>query len=227
MYWQGLEVWLADPADMLVLQLSQARQWGSDQGHLKPADYFDAQVLLERYALPDDLLIERARELGGAATWRAFQRVCWPPAGRLEPDAGCVQAEFQRAVREDGGPTLRRSIWQRRLQALPHRLPYMLRTAPDVAAAWNAVRWGGDPRRSLERWLAAAPPPKGLGRAEMSEILQSIHWWNRLLYPRQIRRGVCVPRAYASFRALRRYGYAATLYSGVRREGATCSVTPG
>ncbi|MFD2610439.1 lasso peptide biosynthesis B2 protein, partial [Deinococcus taklimakanensis] len=39
----------------------------------------------------------------------------------------------------------------------------------------------------------------------------------RVLYPRQEKRGTCLPRAYATYHALRRYGHPAIFVSGVTR----------
>ncbi len=42
-----------------------------------------------------------------------------------------------------------------------------------------------------------------------------VGWWATLFYPRQKRRGICVPRAYASYRSLRRSGHPVRFVSGV------------
>lgn len=104
-----------------------------------------------------------------------------------------------RAASADGhSANIRR--WRMRLRSLPQRLRWMPRVLPDVLAAALAYR-----RAPLRRWTASAG--HSLSSAEAANIMSAVHWWTRLLYPRQSRVGTCLLRAYAAYRAFRRRGH--------------------
>lgn len=101
---------------------------------------------------------------------------------------------------------------RRALYLLPAVWPALI----DVTCAAWAVRQGGDPRRFLQRWSGARArqpiSPEQLNRALI--VTQRVTWW---LHPRRRRDGICLPRAYATYRALRRAGHPAVFVSGVAR----------
>ncbi|WP_291423388.1 lasso peptide biosynthesis B2 protein [Deinococcus sp.] len=215
--WQGLPVWLPDPRDAAVLNIALARSWGGDTGGVKPADYLDLHLLACNHALSADTLRQHAEQLGGAATWAAFTQICDPARQRLVLDIQQTRPIIHAALAADG-LNARRGLWQSRalvLRRVIHHLPGALL---DVAAAWWALRRSGDPRRPLARWTPLAPPHR-LDARSVDDRVVAVSWWTRLFYPRQRRLGVCVPRAYATYRSLRRAGHPAVFVSGVTRAG--------
>lgn len=212
--WAGIPVRQLAPADALIVGLALHRLWG-DLGRLKPADYADARRLLALFWGDVAALDARARELGVAATWAAFREGCWPPEGRLR--LGEAPAGLRAALRRDGLRP-RRALWQARLTLLRRRARWLPRLLPDALAALLAVRAGGDPRRPLARWTPAAPAPVRLPLGTLEDVVGAAAWLTRLLYPRSWR-GACVPRAYATYRALRRRGHPVVFISGVARGG--------
>ena len=212
--WAGVPVLLPSPADRAVLTLAVSRCWGGDAGGLKPADVPDLQVLRERHRLTDEALAQRAQELGVSQTWAAFLRVCQPAGPEL---ARALQGRLPvllDAARRDGRDH-RALLWRARLRSAPRRAVWMLRLLPDVYAAARVGRQGGDPRAALRPW--GQPVSGRLSLSTQNDLIGAVNWWTRLLYPRQSRRGVCVPRATATYRALRRYGHPAVFVSGVAR----------
>ncbi|WP_034407370.1 lasso peptide biosynthesis B2 protein, partial [Deinococcus sp. RL] len=101
---------------------------------------------------------------------------------------------------------------------LRRRARWLPRLLPDALAALLAVRAGGDPRRPLARWTPAASAPVRLPLDTLEDVVGAAAWLTRLLYPRSWR-GACVPRAYATYRALRRRGHPVFFISGVARGG--------
>nr|WP_256487963.1 lasso peptide biosynthesis B2 protein [Deinococcus sp. HSC-46F16] len=212
--WEGVPVRLPAPADALIVGLALSRVWG-DGGHLKPADYADTRRLLAESGLNQAELEVRARELGVTHTWAAFREACWPPEGHLR--LGADPAPRREVTRRDGQRP-RAALWGARATLLRRRARWMLRLLPDALAAFLAVRAGGDPRRPLARWTPAVPPTP-LPLDTLSDVVGAAAWLTRLLYPRQSRVGTCVPRAYTTYRALRRLGHPAVFVSGVARVG--------
>ncbi|WP_291429762.1 lasso peptide biosynthesis B2 protein [Deinococcus sp.] len=217
--WDGLRVWRPDPLDELVAALAISRSWGGDTGGLKPADLLDLRQLRDRYALntPDGAaqLAARAADLGAAHTWAAFEQLCDPTQPTLDPArTGPVLA---RALRRDGlRPALRRH-WLR-AQRAAFLLPGVPQATADVLSAMHAVRRGGDPRAHLNRWTPPGPT-RTLDPARLDRAVTNARLLTRALHPRQKSAGVCVPRAYATYRALRRLGHPAVFVSGAARHG--------
>ncbi|SMB91832.1 lasso peptide biosynthesis B2 protein [Deinococcus hopiensis] len=213
--WAGVPVWRPDLVDAVVFNLALGRQWSGDVGGLKPADYADLQRLTARHALTGTQLAARAREVGATHTWAAFREACDPLERHFALGSPDVGPTLVRAVQRDG-LLGRRAVWQRRLIRLPRLLRWLPRLLPDAFAAWWAVRSGGDPRVPLARWTPASPP-RPLALAEVQDAVLAAGWLTRLLYPRQSRVGTCVPRAYTTYRALRRLGHPVVFVSGVAR----------
>ncbi|GAA0497139.1 lasso peptide biosynthesis B2 protein [Deinococcus depolymerans] len=222
--WDGLRVWRPHPTDEIVAALAVSRVWGGDRGGLKPADPLDLQRLRERHALTGAAgsarLAARAAELGATHSWAAFEQLCDPAQLTLDPArTGPVLAA---ALRRDGlyrhGPaTVLRHLWYR-VKRAAFLLPGVPQATADVLGAMSAVRRGGDPRAHLNRWTPPGPT-RTLDPARLDRAVTTARLITRALHPRQKHAGVCVPRAYATYRALRRLGHPAVFVSGAARHG--------
>lgn len=218
--WEGISVYRPAPLDAAVVNIALGRCWGGDSGGLKPADYLDLQVLCQNHRLSSETLRRHASEVGGSATWAAFQRCCSPEEGHLQLDIRQTAPVIAQGLSGDG-LKVERGLWTARWRLLRWLWPQLLPALFDVMAAWWAVRQGGDPRTHLARWTpSAASVRRRLGYSALSARLTAVSWWTRLLYPRQRKRGVCVPRAYATYRNLCRAGHPAVFVSGAGRHGA-------
>lgn len=213
--WQGVPIWRPAPLDAAVVNLILGRCWGGDGGGLKPADYLDLAVLQANSGLTNVHLATHAASLGGSHTAAAFLAACSAEDAQLELDPAVTQPPITAALRRDGLQP-RRRLWGWRVGLLARHFPAAVATLGDVVAAWWAVRRGGDPRSHLARWTPASLPVRA-NLYEQNLVLVLVNWWTRLLYPRQWHKGVCVPRAYATYRALRRLGHPAVFFSGVAR----------
>lgn len=211
--WDGVSISLPHPLDAAVLNVALGRSWGGDSGGLKPADYLDLQVLSDRYDLSMVDLAAHAANLDAAHTWAAFLRVCNPYTGQLVLDPACTQPIIFAGLRGDGvHPRL--AHWRGRLVDLCRGWPLLPVSLLDVLAARAATAKGADPQDHLRRWTPANPVRR-LPLGMLQDRIMVIGWWTTLLYPRQKRQGVCVPRAYASYRSLRRSGHPVRFVSGV------------
>lgn len=156
--------------------------------------------------------------MGAAHTWAVFSEVCDPQhpdfALALRGGLGRLQA----AARQDGADGTEKRHWPSRLRRATAVAGWMLRLLPDVYLTGRAWKQGGNPQVHLQQW--AAPARGRLDLEQQGYIVSAARWWARLLYPKQAQRGVCVPRAYTTFRALRRYGHPAVFVSGVARSAA-------
>lgn len=219
--WQGITVYRPSPHDQVVVNVALGRTWGGDAGGLKVADYTDMQLLLWRYNLQVRDLQARAAALGAGATWQAFTEVCNPARGRFAYQETSTQATLLTGGKADGHFSSRQK-WHKRLQVLPGRLLWMLRLMPDMCAAHHAWKREKDPRKPLSTWQKGhwQSTETKMHPGEVRALMGAINWWTRLLYPRQHQRGVCVPRAYATYRSLHRLGYPVFFVSGVARSRA-------
>ncbi|WP_339096556.1 lasso peptide biosynthesis B2 protein [Deinococcus sp. VB142] len=213
--WDGIPVRLMQPLDAAVF-VGLGRSWGGDTGGVKPADYLDLQLFIRKYGLDRAALQTRAEALGGGGTWRAFEQVCQPLTQTLQLDMAQTRSLIAAGLAQDG-LNARRGLWRSRMMTLKQTWPLLPSALVDVAAAWWAVRRGGDPRRHLRAWTPARAPVR-LPLRELNRRLVAVHWWVRLLYPKQFHQGVCLPRAYASYRNLRRAGHPVTFISGAGRQ---------
>lgn len=216
--WEGMPVTLPQPLDRAVIVLALGRSWGGDAGALKPADPLDLHQLYKRHGLTEAALVSRAKELGAERTWAAFQVVCSPQHPAFAMALRSNLPVLREVAHKESGKQ-RSAAWMGRFRRAPVLAWWMLRVLPDVyvtGRAWrqNAAQ-GGNPQQVLRRWNA--PAHQRLSTVEQMEIANATRWWARLLYPQQAKRGVCVPRAYATFRALRRFGHPAVFVSGVAR----------
>lgn len=214
--WEGTQIRRAHPLDAAVLNLAVGRQWGNDKGFFKPADYLDLEQLMHNHQLSEQDLSAHAASIGVTATWEATQQYCRPSQKHFVLDPLKTQALFKQALRRQG-LSAKRAKLRRIIVAIPRLLPYALRTLPDVLAAWKAFRSGGDPRKHLQRW-ECKQRTKELAWRDTLLLISAIRHWSHFLYPRQRKRGVCVPRAYATYRALARCGYPTSFVSGVGRQ---------
>ena len=212
--WDGLDILRPDPHDEILLALVARRAWSSERSGLTGLDYLDLGQLLPR-ATPVHLQ-DRARELGLPHTWDAFGQLCDPTRDHLILDPGHTGPALKAAMQADG---VRPSphVWQR-LRRLAFLLPGVPAALLDVAWAARAVRQGGDPRRHLDRCPGPATP-RPVTPDVLERTLTVTAHVTRLTHPRQQRAGICVPRAYASYRALRRAGHPVQFLSGVTRAG--------
>ncbi|ALW88240.1 lasso peptide biosynthesis B2 protein [Deinococcus actinosclerus] len=212
--WDGLGILRPDPRDEVLLTLVANRVWGGDHGGLKGADYLDLTHLLGK--VTPAALREHARQLGLTHTWDAFRQVCDPQRGHLTLQPDETSAALVAGMKADG-VQVRRSAGER-LRRVAFLLPGMPSALLDVAWAARAVRRGGDPRRHLAR-CPGPPTPSPVTPDVLDRTLTVTKHVTRLTHPRQQREGICVPRAYASYRALRRAGHPVQFLSGVTRAG--------
>lgn len=215
--WEGVKILRPDPLDAIVVNLLLGRSWTGDLGGLKPADYPDLQVLMTNDQVSPEAIAEHAQSCGAKHTWLAFKECCDPAQWRFELNSAQIDPVMRAGVKADGvRPTAGR--WLVRYVALK-RMAYLLpETLGDVVAAWWVIRQGGDPRTHLQRWTTKTR--RRLSLREMNDVITAIGWWTRLFYPKQRRLGVCVPRAYATYRALSRRGHPVIFVSGVARTRA-------
>lgn len=212
--WDGLHVRLMHPLDAALL-VAVGRTWGGDQGGVKPADYADLLVLKNRYGLTGDRLVQHAQLWQAEHTWKAFTQLCNPWQAHLTLDPQVTAPVLRAAVVLDGlKPGW--SFWKAQFSRLWHVAPQLPAALGHVLAATAAVRAGGDPRAHLRRWQAVETPRRA-GYRRLTDRFSAINFWLRVLYPRQSRQGVCVPRAYATFRSFQRLGYPVSFVSGVAR----------
>ncbi|PTA67925.1 hypothetical protein C8263_10890 [Deinococcus arcticus] len=219
--WAGQPTLRLHPLDEAVVALALGRCWGGDRGGLKAADYLDLEVLQRRHALREDELRAHAARLGARHTWAAFQALCNPARAQLELRPGHTRARLLAGAARDGvrpPPAL-----GGRVQRALTLAPFLASGLGDMLGAMWAVRQGGDPRTHLRAWTPPTPVHTGLNVARRDGVVSAARLWSRWLHPRQKREGVCVPRAYATYRALRRAGYPAVFVSGVARRGAQLS----
>lgn len=211
--WEGVPLYRPHPLDAAVLNVALGRSWGGDSGGLKPADYLDLQVLAARHGLTEASLAAHAAEMGAAHTWAAFTRLCDPWSGTLVLDPALTRPVILAGLRGDGLHALR-GRWRERLGHLRRVWPLLPISLLDALAARGATAQGQDPRGHLRRWTPPGPVRR-LPLRDLQDRVMVIGWWTWVLYPRQRRRGVCVPRAYASYRSLRRGGHPVRFVSGV------------
>jgi hypothetical protein len=215
--WDGLPVWRPSPVDAALVNVALGRCWGGDAGGLKPADYPDLRTLVARHNLTPGALKDRAATLGAVFTWQAFTQVCDPFRQQFSLEEAGTRAALLAGLRRDGyHPRL--LLWQSRWHKLPHQLYWVPRVLPDMYWAWRAVRQGGDPRSHLQRWTP--PASAHLPAERLDPAVRVVALLTRLAYPRQSRIGTCVPRAYATYRLLRRLGHPAVFVSGVARSAS-------
>ncbi|MVN86687.1 lasso peptide biosynthesis B2 protein [Deinococcus sp. HMF7620] len=215
--WEGVPVLRPSPADELVLTLALGRCWGGDLGGLKPADYLDLACLLP-HGPSEETLTAHAAQLGAAHTWAAFRRLCDPARRTLELRPAQTRAEVVPAAAHDGVQS-RPHPW-RKVRRAWTLAPHLAAALPDVLRAAAAVRRGGDPRTHLAGWTPPVTVQTRLHGPQLDGPVSAARLLTHWLHPRQRRDGVCVPRAYATYQALRRLGHPAVFVSGVARSGA-------
>ncbi|MFC6660592.1 lasso peptide biosynthesis B2 protein [Deinococcus multiflagellatus] len=216
--WQGVPALRLHPLDEVVVAIALGRCWGGDRGGLKGADYLDLELLCRHYGLQAAELAAHAAHLGATQTWKAFWQLCNPLQGQLELRPAVTAPLLQAAAARDG--VKRRPQVLGRLRRVLELAPYLFTGLGDMLRAMWAVRRGGDPRTHLQGWTPATAVHIRLSLPQVNRTVSAVRLLTRWLHPRQKREGVCVPRAYATYRALRRLGYPAVFVSGVARSGA-------
>ncbi|WP_288482272.1 lasso peptide biosynthesis B2 protein [uncultured Deinococcus sp.] len=211
--WEGVPLNLPGALDAAVLNVALGRSWGGDSGGLKPADYLDLGVLGARHGLTPADLATHAAALGAAHTWAAFTQLCDPWNRRLILSPTRTVPVIRAGLRADGVHA-RLGRWRERFGHLRRVWPLLPVSLLDALVARGATARGRDPRGHLRRWTPPGPVRRLPLRAVQDRIMV-VGWWTWVLYPRQRRRGVCVPRAYASYRSLRRGGHPVRFVSGV------------
>ncbi len=202
---------LMQPLDALLVGLLLNRGW-NDQWGAKPHDLADAQALVEKFGLTRTDLKRRALELGCPRTLELLLPRCDPWEGRgtvgLPPVFQRLVWEL-RTVGELGSWTLER--WFGRLSRLPGLLSDVLHELPGVVRMQRVLRDGQNLPETfsrLERPIKLYPD--GSGR-RLEEVVRGVRW----LLGR--RKNGCVPRALATYVALRAEGRNVAFVSGVRR----------
>ncbi|MEY4531422.1 MAG: hypothetical protein RLZZ156_2143 [Deinococcota bacterium] len=202
---------LPTPVDLLILMLV-SRRWGLRWAN-KPADYPDAQIMVQKYALSYQAVRERARELRCLRTFDLALQTCdpWQTKVRLTPprlverwykDFLC-QADF--GLRE----------WERFSRIKPHGKGFFRILLPLVKAYWYRAR-GGDLNIMLEQFDAKPEPDAITNYAALESVQYGMNWAMRLS---PIKFNPCVPRSLALLQVLSELGFAASFVSGVRRKG--------
>lgn len=76
--WEGLPIRLLHPLDAVLVGLVLNRAWSPEDWRLRPHDYLDFSLLVEKFALEPSALTQRAEELGCSRTYRLFLKRCNP-----------------------------------------------------------------------------------------------------------------------------------------------------
>ncbi|MFI5281250.1 MAG: lasso peptide biosynthesis B2 protein, partial [Gemmatimonadales bacterium] len=216
--WAGTRVRIPHPADAFLLGLAVNRLHGDEFGGLKPSDAEDARLLLEQPGMSLERLEERARHLGCARTLATFMRWLRRSSANAPYRPSALERLIARlrCVGECG--YLPRLIPLIRLSRAPALLIDMVRAAPDIQHARRALSGSTDIRTTL----ASLAPAQPVGQSHIRErrrIIRAIRWAYRLL-PLGPAAGDCLPRAVATWAALRRRGWDVTLVTGVARSGS-------
>ena len=209
--WEGAHIRTPDPVDALLV-LALQRCWG-DGWRLKPADFLDFRLLVERFSITREALWRRATELRCERTLRFFLERCDPESGvlNLMPPSRSEYRRMNTAVLRER-PTLHFERGLARALAAPRAMLDVMHELPGVLRVWFALR-RPRPMHDLLRVLTPAPVPLPAG-ASRTGVVRGVRWAVRLLRVRP--GGACLVRSLAIYRALRRRGWEVDFVSGVR-----------
>jgi hypothetical protein len=229
-----------DPRDAVLMGLVLNRAWSTDAWRLKPRDYVDFCMLVERHGLTPEALHARARELGCGRTLELFLRRCDPFERRLDlrPPTRAQRLRWSLAVAHERRPyridhaanlfLIAPGVLRDTLRELPGlvRVLRLLRAEPDVGrllAHPGRAQQGTPPprrapplprrpRRTLGPQAAACAPRGRLPAALAGGVRQAAA---------PGRAGGVRQRRAASARRHRRARLGGTGRSGVARAGRT------
>jgi hypothetical protein len=212
---KGARLRVPAPVDHAIALLTN-RRWG-DRWARKASDLLDLRAL-GVHGVTREALLERAGELGCAATVALTLETCDPWRGKLDLTMPTRLEKFRRdwRVRHDLGSYEVDYYLERLIQA-PSRIAYVLRALPVLREAMRARDAGGDLHALLAHFdsppLVNAKPTHG----RRLRWMLGVHWAAVAL---RLKHNPCVPKSLAMFRLLSREGFAVSFVSGVRRNGA-------
>jgi len=214
--WEGTWVRVPHPADAFLMGLVLDRCVAQGWSGFKPFDSIDLAALRSR-GLSEEVLRARARELGVSRTL-ALALSYYDPTARTFRKPRPWLVPWLRLV----------SLWEtgflyvpprlRRLPRGPRVLWEMLRVLPVVTAVRRALATQGNMVALLAMITPNATTRRPSSRRRRWRTVSAIRWAHRLL-PLGPRAGDCLPRALATYVALRRQGWQVAFVTGVRREG--------
>lgn len=217
--WDDTTIRVLHPTDSILMGLVLNRSWsGGDDWRLKSHDILDFKLLTERFALSQETLKVRARELNCSRTFHLFLKRCNPweqKVDLLEPTSGQRQLWRLAVTPERGHLGLERFLINVFL-----RLPLIisgLRYLPEVLQVrrlQNLDQSKTDLLRQLDKEPDFVTQESSLREEE--HIALGIKWGVRLLWP--FRRDRCLPRALALFAAYRKRGYVVEFYSATKSD---------
>jgi hypothetical protein len=218
------------PLDAILVGLVLNRCWSPEDWELRPHDYLDFRLIVEKFGVERQALLARARELECPRTLRVFLQRCDPYQRRLRlgrPGALERQRWNLRVAPERGNRYLER--WFLEFGLLLRMPVEILRELP--GAVWVRVITAGHgpvASRTRELLMTSGSYPEGfhglakcrpgrLGPAEWRAIKRGVHRSLRLLG----RRGPHAREveAVALCHALRRRSYPAVLRRGEGTDG--------
>jgi hypothetical protein len=213
--WNGVQIRQLHAVDT-VLCMYLNRAWG-DYYARKIHDILDVKVIINKYGLTREELLQRASELGVNLALRIAMRTCdpWHQILRL-------------------GPRSRAEVWWDAICAFPDWRAFAwdlfwlrVKKSPvliaDVIEGWNLIRLA---KRHLSQEadinkVGAALMPKVTPSGKdllvrMLRLERGVRWSLRLTNQHV---NACVPRSLALFHALRKEGLEVSFVSGIRRNG--------
>lgn len=215
--WQGIKVNIPNPKDAVIINLMLARLLG-DLARLKPADYFDFVQLLKNNQLTLNGLEQHATKLGLLSVWREYLKYCSPLHQNFCLDSNVTQIALCKIMRSIGfnGELARLRFFGKFFIDNFNILPLVLY---DILVSMWAIKKGGDPRKYLQDWDKQLKPnlQRRISYTHVTKIILAINWMVKKLHPKQKLKGTCLPRAYASYRALTRLGHPVVFINGVAK----------
>ena len=219
-----------DPRDAILMGLVLNRAWSTDAWRLKPRDYVDFRVVVERHGVTKAALVERARELRCERTLARFLERCDPFERRIDlrTPSRAQRLRWSLAVARE-----RRPYWFDHALNLPLIAPGVLRDTllelPGLLRVLRLLRAEADvthllahldapPNAPDARAANTASPLRPLAERRRYRVVRGVRWGLKLLRVRP--EGDCLPRSLAVFARLRQLGAPAVFVSGVRRSDA-------
>lgn len=180
--WEGTRVRLLAGADAVLVGLVLNRAWSGEDWELRPHDYLDFALLVERHGLTERALRERARALGCGRTLELFLERCDPFRRHLDlrpPGAAQRHLWNLRVASERGNRYLERAMLGA-LDALAAPAE-VLRELPGTARALRLARAAGGPAAAAARLEPLPAPRRPLRPRAWEAIKRGVHRSLRLL----------------------------------------------